>query len=62
MRNLIAHGEGILQFGSEEHSLHSIQVTTYDESKYAFPGLIRWVLGFITLDYCLVAKYSTSIE
>ena len=56
VRNLLTHDGGVLLYGGEEYTLHSIRHATYDEVKDRFPGIVRTALGIISVNHCLIVQ------
>jgi len=56
-RNLIKYDSGILNFGGKKYDLNSIRIIPYEEKRCKFPVTVRFFLGLIEVEDCLVAKY-----
>ena len=55
VRNLLAQDNGILVYDGKEHTLHSIRLVPYDETKERLPRIARLVLDIVSVDDCLQA-------
>ncbi|MBN2336136.1 nitroreductase family deazaflavin-dependent oxidoreductase [Candidatus Bathyarchaeota archaeon] len=56
VRNLLASGSGVLEYGGESVDIHSFSVAAYEDVRHRFPWLVRRVLQLISVTDCLLAE------
>ena len=56
VKNLLTHENGVLLYGGEEYTLHSIRHAPCDEVKDRFPSIVRIALGIISVNDCLIVQ------
>ena len=56
VRNLLASGNGVLDYSGESFDIHSFSVAAYEDVRHRFPWLVRRVLQLISVTDCLIAE------